>query len=420
MQHNIRLRLFLTATVAITWSIISIFAQETDSLSHYLEVAGRNNPGLNADFLTYKASLEKVPQAGSWPDPELDIGFFLKPMDIVGGRQIADFTLMQMFPWFGTKKTAQTEATHMAKMAYEQFRETRDNLYLEVYTQWYVLSTLVEQLNNNRENLQLLKQLEELALRKVSSPFSGSTSGYSVPAPSPATKSSSSSPTGGGMAGMGSMGGSTTSSGTSSSSMSSMSGSGGSMSSGMGSIAPGMSDVLRVQLEVVEIENNIESILSEIAAEKARFNALLSRSTGLEVTLPDSIAKVSFLFDEAVSQGEIENQNPMLGMLMEEEQVFRAKGEMEKKNELSHVWHRAAVHADRQKRCNTDGSGNGQRHERYGHGHAHDFHHPSHLPEQIQGTTTGKPVYAAGSPGKVPKHAEHTSIRLVTAETPAR
>lgn len=331
MQHNIRLRLFLTATVAITWSIISIFAQETDSLSHYLEVAGRNNPGLNADFLTYKASLEKVPQAGSWPDPELDIGFFLKPMDIVGGRQIADFTLMQMFPWFGTKETAQTEATHMARMAYEQFRETRDNLYLEVYTQWYVLSTLVEQLNNNRENLQLLKQLEELALRKVSSPFSGSTSGYSVPAPSPATKSSSSSPTGGGMAGMGSMGGSTTSSGTSSSSMSSMSGSGGSMSSGMGSIAPGMSDVLRVQLEVVEIENNIESILSEIAAEKARFNALLSRPTGLEVTLPDSIAKVSFLFDEAVSQGEIENQNPMLGMLMEEEQVFRAKGEMEKK-----------------------------------------------------------------------------------------
>ncbi len=45
-----------------------------------------NNPGLNADFLAYKASLEKVPQAGAWPDPKLDIGFFLKPMDLVGGR----------------------------------------------------------------------------------------------------------------------------------------------------------------------------------------------------------------------------------------------------------------------------------------------------------------------------------------------
>lgn len=278
-----------------------VVAQKPDSLDHYLEIAAKNNPGLNADFLAYKASLEKVPQAGAWPDPQLDIGFFLKPMDIVGGRQVADFTLMQMFPWFGTKKAAQTEATHMAKMAYARFTETRDNLYLEVYTQWYLLSTLVQQLRNNRENLQLLKQLEELALRKVSSPYSGSSSGYTVPSPSPSTKGTATSSTGGGM------------------------------SSGMGSAAPGMSDVLRVQLEMAEIENNIESILSEIAAEKAKFNALLNRSTDREVILPDSIAKVPFLFDEGVTMSEIENRNPMLDMLVEEEQAYRAKGEMDKK-----------------------------------------------------------------------------------------
>ncbi|MDD2727383.1 MAG: TolC family protein [Proteiniphilum sp.] len=253
-----------------------VAAQTPDSLDRYLETAAKNNPGLNADFLAYKASLEKVPQAGAWPDPQLDIGFFLKPMDIVGGRQIADFTLMQMFPWFGTKKAAQTEATHMARMAYARFTETRDNLFLEVYTQWYLLSTLVQQLRNNRENLQLLKQLEELALRKVSSSSSG-------------------------------------------------------MSSGMGNTAPGMSDVLRVQLEMAEIENNIESILSEIAAEKAKFNALLNRSTDREVILPDSIAKVPFFFDEGVTMSEIENRNPMLDMLVEEEQAYRAKGEMDQK-----------------------------------------------------------------------------------------
>ncbi|QRX64442.1 TolC family protein [Dysgonomonadaceae bacterium zrk40] len=253
-----------------------LMAQTPDSLDRYLETAAMNNPGLNADFLAYKASLEKVPQAGAWSDPRLDIGFFLKPMDIVGGRQIADFTLMQMFPWFGTKKAAQTEATHMARMAYARFTETRDNLYLEVYTQWYLLSTLVQQLRNNRENLQLLKQLEELALRKVSSSSSG-------------------------------------------------------ISSGMGNTAPGMSDVLRVQLEMAEIENNIESILSEIAAEKAIFNALLNRSADREVILPDSIAKVPFFFDEGVTMSEIENRNPMLDMLVEEEQAYRAKGEMKKK-----------------------------------------------------------------------------------------
>jgi outer membrane protein TolC len=135
------------------------------------------------------------------------------------------------------------------------------------------------------------------------------------------------------MAGMGSMGGAAASSGTSSTSgmSSGMGSSGGGMSSGMGSAAPGMSDVLRVQLEMVEVENNIESILSEIAAEKAKFNALLNRPVDREVILPDSIVKVPFFFDEGVTMDEIENQNPMLDMLAEEELAYRAKGEMEQK-----------------------------------------------------------------------------------------
>lgn len=329
MQHNIKH--FLMAIIAIGSSMLSLAAQEADSLGHYLEIAAKNNPGLNADFLTYKASLEKVPQAGAWPTPQLDIGFFLQPMELFGGEQIAEFTLMQMFPWFGTKKATQTEATHMAKMAYEKFRETRDNLYLEVCAQWYLLSTLEEQLNNNRENLQLLKQLEELAMRKVSSPFSGSSSGYNLPAPAPATKRTVSSQAGGSMTGMGSMEDAAASSETSSSSGMSGMGNLDGMSSGMSKTTPGMSDVLRIQLEMVEIENNIESIRSEIAAEKAKFNTLLNRPLNMKVTLPDSITKVPFLFDEGVSIREIEKQNPMLGMLEEEELAYRAKGEMDKK-----------------------------------------------------------------------------------------
>ncbi len=322
--YNIKLLFILLLGIIIT---LPVKGQGTDSLNHYLEVAAKNNPGLNADFLAYKASLEKIQQSGTWPDPQLDIGFFLKPMDIVGGQQIADFTLMQMFPWFGTKKAAQTEATHMARMSYEQFRETRDNLFLEVYTQWYILSTLKEQINNNRENLQLLKQLEELALRKVSSSFGGSSSSYSVPSPTPMTKNSSTSLSGGGMAGMGSMGGSVTS-GSNTSYSSSMSGI---MSSGMNDASPGMSDVLRIQLEMIEIENNIESLMSDIAAEKAKFNALLNRPVDSEVIVPDSIVKVPFIFDEGVSISEIESQNPMLGMFEQEELAFNAKREMDKK-----------------------------------------------------------------------------------------
>ena len=79
-------------------------AQTTDSLSHYLETAARYNPSVNSSFALYKASLEKIPQAGAFSDPELEMGFFFKPMEQLSGKQVADFTLMQMFPWFGTRQ----------------------------------------------------------------------------------------------------------------------------------------------------------------------------------------------------------------------------------------------------------------------------------------------------------------------------
>jgi outer membrane protein TolC len=270
-QFKIKYIIMLLITIVIANKALG---QVADSLNHYLEVAARNNPGLNAEFLAYKASLERVPQAGALSDPQLDIGFFLKPMDIVGGRQIADITLMQMFPWFGTKKAARTEATHMAQMAYEEFRESRDMLFLEVYSQWYNLSSLKQQLKNNDDNLKLLSQLEQLARQKMSTAST--------------------------------------------------------MSNEMGG-SSGLSSVLRVQLEIAEIENNIESILSEIEAEKAKFNALLNRSANIDVVVPDSIIKVPFLFNEMEAVNEIERQNPMLGMIVEEEQAYRAKSEMDKK-----------------------------------------------------------------------------------------
>ncbi|MBN2667390.1 MAG: transporter, partial [Bacteroidales bacterium] len=77
-----------------------------DSLAAYLESAARNNPGVMKALLEYQAALVKVPQAASLPDPQLTAGFFLKPMELMSGTQVADFKLMQMFPWFGVLRNA--------------------------------------------------------------------------------------------------------------------------------------------------------------------------------------------------------------------------------------------------------------------------------------------------------------------------
>ena len=275
MKDNKLKSFFLVAMIVLMSVVYPAKGQTTDSIQYYLEMAGRNNPKIKSEFLRYQSSLEKIPQAGAYPDPTLDIGFFLKPMDIIDGKQVADFTLMQMFPWFGTQKAARTEAAQMAKVAYEEFRLSVNNLFLDVATQWYELCSLQQQLKNSEDNRRSLLQLESLATRKYSSPASNS----------------------------------------------------GSMSSSSG----GMSDVLRVQLEVAELDNTIESIKSEIVAKKSAFNALLNQPSLHHISVPDTIIKTPYVFNVATVMEQIGRQNPRLLMINEEKLAYEARAEADKK-----------------------------------------------------------------------------------------
>ncbi|MDR1119600.1 MAG: TolC family protein [Dysgonamonadaceae bacterium] len=314
------------------WLLLSatmLSAQESsDSLNHYLQIAASNNAAVEAAFHTYKAALQKIPQAGAYEDPKLDIGFFLEPMDIVGGREIARFQLMQMFPWFGTRKAAETEAHHMAKMAFEQFREAKNRLYLQVKTQWFTLCTLQQKLINTQSNKNLLTQLEALAIRKFSSGNNLSGSNLSSATTSNTSSVTSLAAMSGSSAGMNMGKGSnasmqSSSSPSASSAMSSMNSSG-----NMGQSSSGLSEVLRIQLEIVELESNIQSILSEITAGKARFNALLNRSANEELIIPEKISQTACILDTEAVLRSVSEQNPMLGMLKEEALSYKAKAAM--------------------------------------------------------------------------------------------
>ena len=328
MKNNIKIQLILTG-IALLLGVSSGYAQQADSLAFYLETAARNNPLVNSNFALYKASLEKIPQAGAYSDPELDIGFFVKPMETLGGKQIADFTLMQMFPWFGTQKAARNEATEMSRMAYEQFRDARNNLFYEVKSQWYQLCNLNEQYKNTQANLVLLEQLEQLALKRFSAP--GVRSSSPVAAPVAGTTPAAPASSGNSMDNMGGMGSSPQASASSpASNNSTMSGmAAGSM--GSGSSSGGMSDVLRIQIEKAELENNLEMIVSNRIAAEARFNALLNRDQQARVAVPDSLEQLRFLIDDQTMTDSIILANPMLSMLEAEANAYKAKAVMDKK-----------------------------------------------------------------------------------------
>ncbi|MDR1222764.1 MAG: TolC family protein [Tannerella sp.] len=298
-----------------------------DSLDYYLEAAAKNNPAVMAAFHAYEAALQKIPQAGAYEDPRLELGFFPAPMELVDGRQIAQFQLMQMFPWFGAKKAARTEARHMAGMAYEQFREARDNLFPEICGQWYVLNRLQQRFKNNRENIALLKQLESLALRKYSS--GGDASGGGA---TPSGKAPDVMPADAGSAGSAmSMGGALSTSGSQPSTLNVQPSGGMAGSMPSSSSSGGLSEILRIQLEMAELESDSASILSEMIAEKARFNALLNRPAESEITVPDTFMLIPFRLAIDGAMQLAAEQNPMPGMLREEALAYRAKEEMSRK-----------------------------------------------------------------------------------------
>jgi outer membrane protein TolC len=316
--HNYKKPFLLVLALLIR---ISAFSQQpADSLMHYLEFAARNNPGVMQKFNEYSAALQKVPQVGSLPDPELSIGVFLKPMELMEGNQVSDIRLMQMFPWFGVLKNSKDEMSLMAKAKFESFRDAKLSLFYDIQSTYYELSRIQQDILISESNVEILKTIERLTLIRFKSPTSdgnGSSSGGNTPPTSTEISSGSS--------GMQPMNATNSNSGTNSiQGLSSMGG------NQMGSQVNGTSlpDLYRIKIELGDLENNIASLKNQMVTITSRFNTLLNRGITTPVILPDTLKPEIFDMPlDAVSDSILAN-NPMLGMLNFEEQSLDARYRM--------------------------------------------------------------------------------------------
>ncbi len=156
-------KLLITLIAMGSW-IVSSSQQYPDSLLRYLEIAAKNNPTVLQRFSEYEASLQKIPQVGSLPDPELSAGVFLSPMELVNGNQVADIRLMQMFPWFGVLRYGKDEMSLMAKAKFELFRDAKLQVFYDVQRTWYDLYKVRKAISISEKNIDILKLIERLAL----------------------------------------------------------------------------------------------------------------------------------------------------------------------------------------------------------------------------------------------------------------
>jgi outer membrane protein TolC len=253
--------LFLTGFTALTvWS-----QQLQDSLLNYLEIAAKNNPVVRQKLCEYQAALQKVPQAGSLPDPELTAGVLLKPMELVNGTQIADLKLMQMLPWFGILRSAKHEMSLMANAKFEVFHDTKLQVYYDVQYTWYELYKVRKDIDISERNIEILKTIERLAtIQFQSASVAGS----------------------------------------------------------------GLTDLYRIQIEEGDLQNKIAILKDQVNTIMARFNSFLDRPSEAPVFTPESLIADTLSISLINISDSIVKNNPMLAMLEYEKQSYEARADM--------------------------------------------------------------------------------------------
>lgn len=306
-----------TLFLYITLFALSISSYGQDSLMSYLEISAKNNPVVLQKYYEYQAALQKIPQVGSLPDPELSVGVFLSPMELVSGNQVADIRLMQMFPWFGVLKNGKDEMSLMANAKFESFRDAKLQTYFDVERTWYELFRLSQNLKVSEKNLDILKSLERLSIAKFQASSKGSASSSS----NSNIGTSSTTSFSGGMQAMGSSASTNQQVSTPTKSMSS-----GGMGASSGS--GGLIDVYRIQMEIGELENNVALLENQYNTVLAQFNSYLNRVATSAIIVPDSLATESLGVNISTISDSITANNPMLTMLNYEQQSLEARKKM--------------------------------------------------------------------------------------------
>lgn len=155
-------KLFL---IGILW-IGTLVSSSGQSLDDYIAEAVENNPGLKSKYREYEASMTRIPQVSSLPDPEMSIAAFGQMVETRVGQQMARISLSQMFPWFGTLGAMKTASTAQAEATFMSYLDAKNELIFNVRSAYYPLYELEEKIVIQNKNLLILQGLKNLATIK--------------------------------------------------------------------------------------------------------------------------------------------------------------------------------------------------------------------------------------------------------------
>jgi outer membrane protein, heavy metal efflux system len=239
----------LSAAIFMVVFSTNLFAQPADTnvprnLSDYLRLAEQNNAGLKAGKDAWTAAKEEIPQAKSLPDPVVSYGYATRPTP-----QRSEFEAMQMFPWFGTIDARSDQAKAMTKSASRQYNAQKLEVFFQVKQAFYEYAYLAREIEITKENLELVRHLEEITRIKYAT-------------------STSTNP-----------------------------------------------DVIRAQIELSELENEVVSMERQRPALVAKLNSILNRSSESELPWPDEPNYEKVSIDRQKLTESVRLNNPQLQAL---------------------------------------------------------------------------------------------------------
>ena len=128
-------------------------------LSNYLAFAMLNQPQVEAAYWDWAASIERITQARSFPDPQLTF-----QMDIQSVVTSIMPGLMGNIPWPDKLRAGAAVASAESQAKFFTFQSAVLTSAFEVKRTYYQLYFLAGKIRVNQESLQLLNDLEKLAL----------------------------------------------------------------------------------------------------------------------------------------------------------------------------------------------------------------------------------------------------------------
>lgn len=138
----------------------------SQSLQDYLTIATKNNPKIKAAYTEFEVAMQKSPQVKSLPDPTLTMSAFGRMVETRVGAQEARFSIMQMFPWFGTLAAKENVANLLAEATFQKYVATKNEVLLNVKKMYAEIYELHKMINIEEQNLQILETYRTLSLSK--------------------------------------------------------------------------------------------------------------------------------------------------------------------------------------------------------------------------------------------------------------